>query len=55
MIETILKNCKSTTRLGIAVDLTASSEWIKTKTIKDWQDQKPEIHKKPAIFLLMAE
>ena len=32
-----------------------SSEWIKTKTIKDWQDQKPDIHKKPAIFLLMAE
>ncbi|MGO4709979.1 SAM-dependent methyltransferase, partial [Chryseobacterium sp. 2TAF14] len=27
-------------------------EFIKTKTIKDWQNQKPELHKIPAVFVL---
>ncbi len=54
LTETILKNCKASTRLCIAVDLTASNEWIKTKTIAEWQQNKPDIHKRPAIFLLQA-
>jgi 16S rRNA (cytidine1402-2'-O)-methyltransferase len=52
LIENILKNCKPTTQLCIAVDITAHNEWIKTKTIAEWQNQKPDIHKRPAIFLL---
>ncbi len=55
LIETILKNCKANTKLCIAVDITAPNEWIKTKTIAEWQNQKPDIHKHPAIFLLYCE
>ncbi|HEX7905640.1 MAG TPA: SAM-dependent methyltransferase [Chitinophagaceae bacterium] len=54
LVEAILKNCKSSTQLCIAVDLTSPQENIRTKTIADWDKQKPDIHKHPAIFLLYA-
>jgi 16S rRNA (cytidine1402-2'-O)-methyltransferase len=54
LIEALLKNCKSSTRLCLAVDITGKNEWIKTKTIADWKKEKTDIHKRPAIFLLLA-
>ena len=53
-IEALLKTCKPSTRLCIAVNITGKNEWIKTKTIEDWQNSKPDIHKRPAIFLLYS-
>lgn len=50
--EAILQNCQPGTRLCIAADLTAKNEWIKTMTIHEWKNNKPDIHKRPAIFLL---
>jgi 16S rRNA (cytidine1402-2'-O)-methyltransferase len=55
LIEALLKNANNTTKLCIAVDITGKDEWIKTKTIAEWQKNKPDIHKRPAIFLLYAE
>lgn len=52
LIETLLKNCNPSTRLCIAVDLTGKKEWVKTRSVTDWQKNKPDIHKRPAIFLL---
>jgi 16S rRNA (cytidine1402-2'-O)-methyltransferase len=52
LTEALLKNCNPSTKLCIAVDLTGKKEWIKTKSIHDWQKEKPDIHKRPAIFLL---
>lgn len=54
LIEALLKTCHPATRLCIAVDITGTHEWIKTKTIAGWQKNKPDIHKRPAIFLLDA-
>lgn len=54
LIEAMLKNCTGTTKLCIAVEITGKNEWIKTKTIAEWQTTKPDIHKRPAIFLLYA-
>jgi 16S rRNA (cytidine1402-2'-O)-methyltransferase len=54
LIEAIIKNCKPSTRLCIAVNLTGPDESIKTMKLSEWQKQLPEIHKKPAIFLLYA-
>lgn len=43
------------TRLCIAVDLTAPEAYIKTKTVLDWKRQAPpRLHKRPAIFLILA-
>jgi 16S rRNA (cytidine1402-2'-O)-methyltransferase len=55
MIETILQNCKPSTQLCIAAELTSTNEWIKTKTIADWKNEKIDLHKKPVIYLLMAK
>jgi 16S rRNA (cytidine1402-2'-O)-methyltransferase len=54
LIETLLKTCNPATRLCIAVDITGEKETIKTKSIADWQKNKPDIHKRPAIFLILA-
>ena len=54
IIETLLKNCKLTTKLCIASELTGPHEYVKTKTIADWQKEKTDFHKKPVIFLLLA-
>lgn len=54
MIETILQNCKPFTQLCIAAELTSSNEWIKTKTIAEWKNEKIDLHKKPVIYLLIA-
>ncbi|HXH99243.1 MAG TPA: SAM-dependent methyltransferase [Sphingobacteriaceae bacterium] len=52
IIEEILRSCKPQTRLCIACNLTAEEEFVKTKTILEWKKQIPDLHKKPAIFLL---
>jgi 16S rRNA (cytidine1402-2'-O)-methyltransferase len=54
MLETLLKTCKPTTRLCIAAELTGLNEFVKTKTIAEWQKEKTDFHKKPVIFLLEA-
>jgi 16S rRNA (cytidine1402-2'-O)-methyltransferase len=54
LLDAILKTCRSSTRLCIAADLTSQKEWIKTKTVGDWQKDKPDIHKRLVIFLLLG-
>jgi 16S rRNA (cytidine1402-2'-O)-methyltransferase len=55
LLETILKNCSPGTRLCIAANLTASNEFIQTKTIADWRKNSKDLHKQPAIFLILGE
>ena len=52
MLEEILQTCQSNTRLCIAVDITLDTEFIKTKTVKEWKTQLPDLNKRPCIFLL---
>lgn len=54
LVEAILKECRPHSRLCIAVDITGPEEWIITRSIHDWQKNKPDIHKRPAIFLLQG-
>lgn len=54
LFETVLQNCKAETQLCVASELTSINEWIKTKTIADWKKEKPDLHKKPVIFLLLG-
>jgi 16S rRNA (cytidine1402-2'-O)-methyltransferase len=54
LIETVLKTCMPSTKLCIAVDITGTNENIRTKTISEWKKEVPDIHKRPAIFLLYA-
>lgn len=55
LIDALLNNCQSSTKICIAVDLTGEDESIKTKSVADWKKNKPDIHKRLAIFLLYLE
>ncbi len=55
LIKDILTTCNESTQFCMAVDITATTESILTKTIKVWKNQTPDIHKRLAIFLLHAE
>ena len=52
MLEDILTVCMPDTKLCIAVDITLETEFIKTKTVKEWKSQKPDLNKRPCIFIL---
>ncbi len=52
LISDILKSCSPTTQFCIAADITGENEFIVTKTIQQWKNKIPDLHKIPAIFLL---
>ena len=54
LMEALLLTCQPLTKVCIAVDLTGPTELIKTKTVGEWRKSKPDIHKRPAIFLVQA-
>ena len=54
LLETILKTCKPTTQLCIASELTSKNEFIKTRSIAEWRNEKIDLHKKPVIFCLLS-
>ncbi|MBO9200403.1 MULTISPECIES: SAM-dependent methyltransferase [Niastella] len=54
LLETLIKTGKPTTKLCVAADITAPTEYIHTKTLAEWKKQVPELHKRPAIFCMLA-
>ena len=54
LLKDLLEQCKPQTQLCIAVDITAPSELIQTKSINDWGKKVPDIHKRLGIFLMLA-
>ncbi|GJH20160.1 SAM-dependent methyltransferase [Caballeronia novacaledonica] len=55
MLDTLISTCAPSTLICVAVDLTLAGETIVTRTAADWKKQSaPELHKRPAIFLLLA-
>lgn len=54
MLKDILEHCRDHTLLCIASNITLENEKIQTRSIKDWKQDVPDLHKQPAIFLLYA-
>lgn len=52
MIEDIIKNCRPQTKLCIAANLTCGDEYVRTRTLKEWRGNVPDLSKIPCIFLL---
>lgn len=52
MFNDLKATLASQTRLCIAVDITLPEEYIKTYTIAEWKQQQPDLHKRPAIFII---
>ena len=43
------------TKLCVACDITLQTEYIKTLSVKDWKHEKPDLHKRPTIFIIHKE
>jgi 16S rRNA (cytidine1402-2'-O)-methyltransferase len=54
LLQNFLRTLSANTQLCLAVDLTGESEYVLTKTIKQWKMQTIELPKKPAVFLFLA-
>jgi 16S rRNA (cytidine1402-2'-O)-methyltransferase len=54
VIEMLIKTCRPDTRLCIAADISGPNEFIRTLNVSEWKSQVPDLHKRPAIFCLMA-
>lgn len=54
LFDDFLKMLSPETRLCIAVDITLETESVLTLKVKDWPKHKPELHKRPAIFAILA-
>lgn len=52
MLETLVETCQPNTLLGIAANITGSTEFIRTATIAEWKKKLPDLHKQPVIFTL---
>jgi 16S rRNA (cytidine1402-2'-O)-methyltransferase len=54
LLETLTKTLHPQTKICVSVDLTAETEMIQTKTAQQWKTVMPQLHKRPAIFLLYS-
>lgn len=54
MVEDILNACLPSTKLCIACDITLENEFIKTKSVHDWKKSKPDLNKRPSIFIIQG-
>lgn len=55
MLEDLVNTLQPNTRICVACDLTLPTEFIKTKTAKDWKSNKEDLHKRPAIFIIQKD
>lgn len=53
LIRSLLLQLAPGTRLCIAANLTGEGEFICTKTVAEWKKEVPDLHKQPAIFLIL--
>ena len=54
LFEEMLQVLQPQTKLTIACDITTENEYIKTRTIQEWKKERPDIHKRPCIFIVYA-
>ena len=54
LLNDLVSTARPQTLLCIAMDLTAVTQFAKTKKIEEWKKQSLDLHKHPAIFLLYS-
>ena len=52
MVDDILKNCRPQTKLCIAANITCDGEYVRTRSVKEWKNNVPDLSKIPCIFLI---
>ena len=51
--ELLIKHLSQNTLVCVACDLSLPTEFIHTKTVKDWKTRPFDLHKRPSIFLFL--
>lgn len=54
MLADLLATLRDSTRLTLAADLTLPTEWIRTRTVREWKSAHETIGKRPCVFLFLA-
>lgn len=54
LLQTLVQHLQPSTLVCVAADVTSPHEFIRTKTAGEWKKSLPDLHKRPAIFLLYA-
>src|SRR4051794_9431370 len=54
LMEALLKTCNPLTEICIAADITSKDEMIKTKKVREWKKEIPELHKRMVVFLVYS-
>ncbi|MCH2033127.1 MAG: SAM-dependent methyltransferase [Tenacibaculum sp.] len=54
MLDDLRATLQANTRLCVACDITLPSEYIKTLPVSKWKLENPDLHKRPAIFIIQA-
>ena len=52
LFDEMINVLENSTRLCIACDLTLNTEFIKTRSISEWKNRKPNLEKRPCIFII---
>lgn len=52
MLDDLKSTLSPQTRLCVAVDITLPTEYIRTFTLAGWKKENPDLHKRPAIFII---
>ena len=52
LLRDALQQLQPTTKLCIACDITLPTQTIQTKTVRDWKQQVPELHKRYCVFVM---
>lgn len=52
LFEDMVASCLPSTMIGIAADISLENEFINTKTAENWRKKMPDLHKRPAIFMI---
>jgi 16S rRNA (cytidine1402-2'-O)-methyltransferase len=52
LLEEIFNQCNQQSKLCIAKNISSENGWVQTKTIQQWKNIKPDLHKIPCVFVL---
>ena len=52
LVEELIRVCRPSTKLCVAADITCADEYIRTRPVKEWAGKRPDLSKRPTIFLL---
>ncbi len=55
LVADLIKTCAPSTKLCIAKDITGGEEMIRTKSIREWKKNIPDLHKIPVVFLIYGD